>query len=150
MDVDLGLAIAILDQHRYHELCERLRSAGFEPDVNEVGQATNQRWRIESDNQYITVDFLIPPTLESDQGGRLRNLEDDGITDVFRRLRPLLANRTAKEALTILENDFAGVDRLGAMRVAEFFGDPLDDAIRADAAGAVRSLLGICHMHRTG
>jgi hypothetical protein len=43
MDVDLGLAIAILDEQRYHELCERLRSAGFHPDNNEAGRPTNQR-----------------------------------------------------------------------------------------------------------
>jgi hypothetical protein len=76
MDVDLGLAVAILDQQRYHELCERLRSAGFEPDVNEAGKPTKQRWRIESEDQDVTVDFLIPPTLQTDQGGRLRNLEE--------------------------------------------------------------------------
>jgi hypothetical protein len=76
MDVDLGLAVAILDQQRYHELCERLRNAGFQPDVNDAGQPTLQRWRIESENQNVTVDFLIPPTLESDIGGRLRNLEE--------------------------------------------------------------------------
>jgi hypothetical protein len=76
MDVDLGLAVAILDEQRYHELCERLRSAGFAPDVNDAGKPTNQRWRIESEDQSVTVDFLIPPTLESDRGGRLRNLEE--------------------------------------------------------------------------
>jgi hypothetical protein len=76
MDVDLGLAIAIFDQQRYHELCDRLRNAGFGPDVNDAGKPTNQRWRIESDNQAVTVDFLIPPSLESDQGGSLRNFEE--------------------------------------------------------------------------
>jgi hypothetical protein len=63
-------------QQRYHDLCERLRNAGFEPDVNEAGQPTNQRWRIQSANQNVTVDFLIQPTLEDDKGGRLRNLEE--------------------------------------------------------------------------
>lgn len=76
MDVDLGLAVAILDQQRYHELCGRLRNAEFEPDVNDVGKPTSQRWRIRSENQIVTVDFLIPPTLRDDQGGKLRNLED--------------------------------------------------------------------------
>src|SRR5262249_32986542 len=37
IDVDLGLAIAILDEQRYHELGERLRNAGFEPDLNQAG-----------------------------------------------------------------------------------------------------------------
>ena len=27
-----------LDQQRYHELCERLRNAGFQPDINEAGR----------------------------------------------------------------------------------------------------------------
>jgi hypothetical protein len=208
MDVDLGLAIAILDQQRYHELCERLR--------NDAGKPTNQRWRIESENQNVTVDFLIPPTLEGDKGGRLRNLEEgfaaiitpglelafadkrlvtlvgetlrhehatrevwvceagaftvlkalafqgrgenkdaydlvyilqnygSGIDDVFRRLQPLLTNPYTQQALTVLENDFSGIEHVGTMRVAEFLGDPQDETVRADAAGAVRSLLGLC------
>ncbi|HVA49797.1 MAG TPA: hypothetical protein VNH11_25745 [Pirellulales bacterium] len=76
MDVDLGLAIRILDDERYHELCERLRAAGFQPDTNEAGRTTNQRWRIESEGRRVTVDFLIPATSESDRGGSLRNLEE--------------------------------------------------------------------------
>lgn len=76
MDVDLGLAIAILEEQRYHELCERLRHAGFQPDTNEAGRPTNQRWRIESENRPVTVDFLIPATLDTDRGGALRNLEE--------------------------------------------------------------------------
>ncbi len=75
MDVDLGLAIAILDEQRYRELCERLRDAGLQPDQNEAGRPTNQRWRIESDSHPVTVDFLIPATREGDRGGALRNLE---------------------------------------------------------------------------
>ena len=43
MDVDLGLAIGVLDTQRYHEMCERLRNAGFQPDVNIHGNPTNQR-----------------------------------------------------------------------------------------------------------
>ena len=76
MDVDLGLAIAIFDQQRYHELCDRLRNAGFGSDINDAGKPTTQRWRIESENQAVTVDFLIPPSLESDNGGSLRNFEE--------------------------------------------------------------------------
>ena len=76
MDVDLGLAIAILVEQRYHELSERLRNAGFQPDTNEAGRTTNQRWRIDSEGRAVTVDFLIPATKEGDKGGGLRNLED--------------------------------------------------------------------------
>ena len=216
MDVDLGLAIGILNEQRYHELCERLRSAGFQPDVNEAGRTTNQRWRIIADGQTVTVDFLIPAAGKDDVGGRLRNLDEgfaaiitpglelafqdrrlvtltgvtlrheqasrevwvceagaftvlkalafDGrgenkdaydliyllqnygndIVDVFQRLQPLLNTPPAKKALAILERDFAGVDSLGPMRAAEFLGNQQDETIRADAAGAVRSLLGLC------
>ena len=61
MDVDLGLAIAILDEQRYHVLCTRLRNAGFQPDANEAGRPSNQRWRIESEDRTVTVDFLVHP-----------------------------------------------------------------------------------------
>lgn len=215
MDVDLGLAIAILDHQRYHELCERLRSASFQPDINEAGRATNQRWIIKSDSHTVTVDFLIPATLATDRGGALRNLEEgfaaiitpglelafedkrlvtlagetlhheqasrdvwvceagaftvlkalafegrgenkdaydlvyllqnygDGIDDVFQRIEPLLNSQPAEHALQILERDFAGVDSVGTKRVAEFLGDAEDETVRADAAGAVRSLLNL-------
>ena len=216
MDVDIGLAVAILDQQRYQELCERLRRAGFQPDINDVGKRTNQRWRIESEGRDVSVDFLIPATLASDRGGTLRHLHEDfaaiitpglelafqdrrlvtlegetyfhqqasreawvceagaftvlkslafdgrgenkdaydliyvlqnygaGIDDVFRRLQPLLNNRTAQRALDILERDFARVDSVGMMRFAEFLGNPLEQTIRADGAGAARSLLSLC------
>lgn len=77
MDVDLGLAIAALNEERYHEICERLRNAEFEPAENEMGNVTSQTWEIESDGNPVTVDFLIPPTRPDDKGGRLRNLEQD-------------------------------------------------------------------------
>ena len=216
MDVDLGLAIAILDEQRYHELCERLRSAGFQPDRNDEGRPTNQRWRIESEGRTVTVDFLIPATLETDRGGALRNLEEGfaaiitpglelafedrrlvtlagetlrhekasrevwvceagaftvlkalafdgrgenkdaydliymlqnygtGVEDVFARLQPLLNAPSTQQALVILERDFVGVDSVGILRVAQFLGDEQDATVRADASGAVRSLLGLC------
>jgi hypothetical protein len=67
-----------------------------------------------------------------------------GIDDVFRRLRPLLENRSTQQALDILQQDFTAVDSVGTMRAAEFVGDPQDEAGRADSAGAVRSLLELC------
>jgi predicted nucleotidyltransferase len=219
MDVDLGLAIAILDARRYHELCERLRNAGFQPDTNEAGRITNQRWRIESEGRTVNVDFLIPATSEDDCGGTLRNFEEGfaaiitpglelafqdrrlvtlegetlrreqasrevwvceagaftvlkalafdgrgenkdaydliytlqnygrGVADLFERLQPLLNIQCAQQALAILERDFAAIDSVGPVRVAEFLGDRQDTTIRADAAGAVRSLLGLCRKH---
>jgi predicted nucleotidyltransferase len=216
MDVDLGLAIAVLDRQRYHELAVRLRAAGFEPDSNEAGRPTSQRWRIELASRRATVDFLIPATLAEDRGGALRNFEEgfaavitpglelafddrrlvplsgetlsgerarrdvwvceagafivlkalafDGrgenkdaydlvyvlqnygssLRDVFQRLQPLLASPAARRALAILERDFASLDSVGPRRVAEFLGDREDGVIRADAAGAARSLLRMC------
>ena len=73
-DLDLGLALAILEKDRYRELSARLRDAGFAPDVNADGNPTRQRWRLE-DIQDTTIDFLIPPSEFDDRGGGLRNLE---------------------------------------------------------------------------
>ncbi len=222
MDVDLGLAIALLDQQRYHELCERLRGAGFEPDTNDAGNATSQRWRINADGHRVTVDFLIPATSASDKGGTLRHLEagfaavvmpglelafadrqlvtltgdtvhheqatreiwvcgagaftvlkalafdnrgenkdaydliyvlqnyGSSIEDVFERLRPVLQSNAAGQALAILERDFRGMDSVGPKRLAEFLGDPSNEALRADAMGSVRALLGLCRESSTG
>jgi hypothetical protein len=216
IDVDLGLAIAILEDQRYQELCDRLRRAGFAPDANAAGRTTNQRWRIECDRRAVTVDFLIPATQATDRGGALRYFEQgfaaiitpglelafddkllvtlqgqtlrheqatrdvwvcdagaftvlkalafdgpgenkdaydlvyllqnygDRIDDVFLRLRPLLGSRAAQQALRVLERDFSDVDAAGTRRTAEFLGDTQDETIRADAAGAVRSLLRLC------
>src|SRR5258706_342912 len=37
LDLDLGLALALLDDRRYEDLRTRLRRAGFGPDTNEKG-----------------------------------------------------------------------------------------------------------------
>jgi len=76
MDLDVGLAVALLDQGRYRMITERLRQAGFEQDVNEEGNPTRQRWKIEHVGK-VTVDFLIPPTQPGDTGGKLRDIEAD-------------------------------------------------------------------------
>lgn len=76
MDLDIGLAIALLDGGRYRELSERLRRSGFAQDVNERGNATRQRWKIEG-TRTVTLDFLIQPTLPNDRGGSLRDIEPD-------------------------------------------------------------------------
>jgi hypothetical protein len=76
MDLDVGLAVALLDQGRYRTITERLRRAGFSQDVNEEGHPTRQRWTIEGVGR-VTVDFLIPPTQPGDIAGTLRNIEAD-------------------------------------------------------------------------
>jgi hypothetical protein len=59
MDLDLGLSLALLNADRYEELTARLRRAGFEPDVNEAGNKTFQRWKIEPSGQIkVSVDFV--------------------------------------------------------------------------------------------
>lgn len=76
MDLDIGLAAALLDQGRYRELSDRLRRSGFSPDENETGNPTRQRWKFEA-REKVTIDFLMPPTSPDDRGGSLRDLEPD-------------------------------------------------------------------------
>ena len=59
LDLDLGLAFALVGEDRYQEVAERLRNAKFTPDKNDEGQLTRQRWRIS--DPPVTVDFLIEP-----------------------------------------------------------------------------------------
>jgi hypothetical protein len=76
LDLDVGLTLALLNQGRYRSLTARLRDAGFSQDENEEGRPTRQRWcapGVES----VTVDFLIPPASEAEEGGTLRNIEAD-------------------------------------------------------------------------
>jgi hypothetical protein len=75
MDLDLGLALALVNDERYQEISERLRRAGFEPDVNEKGKPTRQRWKIS--NPPVKVDFLIETEDAEKRAGGLMNLEHD-------------------------------------------------------------------------
>jgi hypothetical protein len=78
MDLDLGLSLALLDNQRYEEFTERLRRAGFAPDVNDQGNLTRQRWKFaQTRDVSITVDFLIPPGHNQDRGGNIRHIEKD-------------------------------------------------------------------------
>jgi len=78
MDLDLGLSLAILDRKRYEDLTQRLQRSGFKPDENEEGNTTLQRWKVRSSSGLkVTVDFLIPPSLDTDKGGDLRHIEKD-------------------------------------------------------------------------
>ncbi len=76
VDLDVGLAVAVLEHKRYQELSERLRLAGFGPDTNDRGNETRQRWRIDGPPK-VTVDFLIPPSRAGDRGGDVRDIEAD-------------------------------------------------------------------------
>jgi hypothetical protein len=76
MDLDLGLAFALVGEARYQEVAERLRSAKFTPDKSDEGKTTRQRWRI--GDPPVTVDFLIEPENSTEaQAGRLFDLTKD-------------------------------------------------------------------------
>ncbi|MCX5829815.1 MAG: hypothetical protein NTV58_17745 [Deltaproteobacteria bacterium] len=92
MDLDVGLSLAIFDEKRYEALAERLRRAGFVPDTNEEGRLTNQRWKIK-DFGHVTVDFLIPPSDDRDQGGRLKHIQSDFAAIVTPGLRLAFIDR---------------------------------------------------------
>jgi len=76
MDLDLGLTLAIFDEKRYQAITDRLRAAKFSPDVNEQGNLTRQRWKIETVGK-VTVDFLVPPASDDEQGGQIKDIEKD-------------------------------------------------------------------------
>ena len=76
MDLDLGLALAILDEQRYQDMSTRLRSAGFSPDVNDNHKKTLQRW-VTNSGPHVTIDFLIPPQAGNGQPGTLFHIEND-------------------------------------------------------------------------
>lgn len=74
-DLDVGLALALLDDERYAEISARLRAEGFEPDTNASGNPTVQRWRL--GDLKVTVDFLMAPAPDQDAKLRVQNLQPD-------------------------------------------------------------------------
>lgn len=74
-DLDIGLAIALLDDGQYTEIAERLRREGFGPDRNEQDNPTPQRWRL--GDLDVTVDFLLPPIPGAERGGSIQPLKGD-------------------------------------------------------------------------
>lgn len=76
LDLDVGMSLAIFDDKHYQAITERLRNTGFEPDKNDKGNPVFQRW-LHREYRKITVDFLIPPSYETDRGGSIRKLEKD-------------------------------------------------------------------------
>lgn len=75
LDLDVGLALGLLDQRRYAEISQRLRREQFRADTNAGGNETLQRWRY--DRLGVTVDFLLPPIPGARRGGRVHALESD-------------------------------------------------------------------------
>jgi len=212
LDVDLGLEVAMLDTGRYHTLAERLRGCDFEPDKNEEGNLTRQRWTHKKFKN-VKVDFLMAPVGAGAVPGTLQDLEadlaavvtpglplafrdrervrmaghtlegeaiardvpvcgigafvvlkalafrnrgenkdaydlcyllshfGDSVEDVGTRLRPLLDDANAREAVRVLGEDFATLDSHGPRRAAEFLSRAGDDAFCRDVAGLVGRLL---------
>ena len=138
-DLDVGLELALLGEGRYRTFTERLRDAGFAPDRTEDGRETRQRWRAPRPGS-VTVDFVIAPSQEADQGGKLRHIE----RDFAATLRPLLRDPDAQRAVEVLRADFLDHDSVGPRRVAEFLHGRPDDEVQADVAGFVRALLDRC------
>lgn len=78
IDVDLGIRLAVVDEDRYDELAERLRSRGFAPDTNENGNPTKQRWRYARAADSVVIDFLIDETeTDGHDWGRTLHLTSD-------------------------------------------------------------------------
>ena len=98
MDLDMGLAAAILNRERYRELGRRLRDAGFEPAVNDQGNKRLQTWTAGTPHP-VTVDFLIPPVEERDKGGELRHFESDLAAIITPGLELAFKDRRGKSCL---------------------------------------------------
>jgi hypothetical protein len=64
-----------------------------------------------------------------------------GLDDVASRLRPLLDDPSARQAIDYLKRDFQSHDDIGPRRVAEFILGATDDEIQADVVGFIRQLL---------
>ena len=93
MGLDLGLAVAVLNR----ELGDRLRDAGFRPDVNAQG---NKRLQASTTGTPDTValDFLIPPSDETDEGGAILHIGSDLAAIVAPSLELAFKDRNWKES----------------------------------------------------
>lgn len=74
-DLDVALAVALLDDARYKEISDRLRRESFEPDSSTAGNPTPQRWR--KGELKVTIDFLMAPAVGEDESVRIKHLEGD-------------------------------------------------------------------------
>lgn len=74
-DLDLGIALALLNEERYREIARRLRDRGFQQATNHQGNPTRQTWVLA--DARVTLDFLIPPVAEGQRPGSLQHLEAD-------------------------------------------------------------------------
>jgi hypothetical protein len=73
-DLDVGLAVLLLDSERYATMSERLRQEGFEPATNANGNRTVQTWRWRGTR--TKIDFLMP-AIEEQRPETIKHLERD-------------------------------------------------------------------------
>jgi hypothetical protein len=92
IDLDVGLSLAIFEGKKYEAIAERLRKAGFSQDISDQGNLTRQRWQITGPGK-VTVDFLIPPASAEDEGGRIRDIEQDFAAVITPGLRLAFTDR---------------------------------------------------------
>ena len=105
-DLDLGLGLALLHEERYRNFTERLRQAEFRPDINENGNPTFQRWILDNaEDLKVQVDFLIPPSVNTEVGGKLKHLEEDFAAVITPGLHLAFADR---EEVSIEGRVFSG------------------------------------------
>lgn len=93
IDLDLGIGLALLSDQRYRELGARLRDAGFEPDVNDQGNQTPQRWTSGLPRP-VTVDFLIPLPPEARTIARILHIDSNLAAIVTPGLELAFSDRT--------------------------------------------------------
>ena len=67
-----------------------------------------------------------------------------GIDDIADRLKPLLGDPSAQQAVNALKQDFLSHQGIGARRVAEFIHGTSDDDIQADVVGFLGQLVDRC------
>ena len=99
MDLDMGLALALLDQRRYRALGVRLRDAGFTAAINDNGNQSLQTWTAPEPFP-VRVDFLIAPDDDATQGGTLRHIESDLAAIVTPGLDLAFKDRRLKELMS--------------------------------------------------
>ena len=64
-----------------------------------------------------------------------------GLEDVGKRLKPLLDDESAQQAMKYLRDDFQDHEGIGPRRAAEFITGGSDDIIQADVVGFIQQLL---------
>jgi hypothetical protein len=112
MDLDLGLAFALVKEDRYQDVIRRLRNAGFEPDRNVEGKPTRQRWRIS--DPPVTVDFLIEPQDQGTKPGSIFSLTAEWGAIVAPGLHLAFQNNTT---VTLTGQTIAGENVSGGRKV---------------------------------